>query len=44
MIGFVIGKMDFEKVEFAVDGVDQADVFGELVEERNAAEAKAAGA
>ena len=44
MIGFVIGKMDFEKVEFGVDGVDQADIFGELVEEGNAAEAQTAGA
>jgi hypothetical protein len=36
--------MDLEHMAIVVDGIDQADVFGELVEQGDATEAKATGA
>ena len=44
MIGFVIGQTDLENAEALVDGVDEADVAGQLVEERDAAIAQAVDA
>ena len=44
VIGFVIRQMDFEDVESFVNGVNEADVLGEFVQQRNAAETDAGGA
>ena len=41
MIGFGIGQMNLENVQTRIDGVEQADVAGELVKEGDAAEAEA---
>ena len=41
MIGFAIGQADLEDGQAGIDGVDQADVAGELMKEGDAAVAEA---
>ena len=44
MIGLVVGQVEFEQVQAAVDGLDQADLASQSVEGTDAAAAQAAGA
>ena len=44
MIGFVVGQMDLEQVQAAVDGVDQAEPAGQGMDGADAAAGDAAGA
>jgi hypothetical protein len=41
MIGVAVRQMDFEDVQAPIDGIDQADVLGEFVQQGNAAESTA---
>ncbi len=44
VIGMMVGQKDLEQMEFLIDEIHQADVFGELIHERNASQARTAGA
>ena len=44
MVGFVVGQMELEQVQAAVDGVDEAELAGQGVDGADAAVADAAGA
>jgi len=42
VVGFVVGQVDLEQVQFIVDGVDEADAPGQEVERADAAVSEAA--
>jgi hypothetical protein len=44
VIGFVVGQMDSKQVQISIDGIDETDIFGELVHERNATQTEATSA